>query len=206
MQLNSNSHVYYLPLVFTDKSVRTITCWLPIKKNSRKDVDEYAFRTSQSTRGGYYQMNGGVDVHVHMHEAHKPGTVMENNARYHVSHLCHHWWCCNPQHLHKEPDWVNIFRKGCTLDCDGGHCDCSSVTHPRFASHPIPPCIWYNSLSIKRNPSLFIDEESTMGLIYVIFNKMRKTFPSKKKAKKEPSEIFKSAQELYSTIVLIVDN
>lgn len=43
---------------------------------------------------------------------------------FHVSHLCHHPDCSNPDHLVKEPEWLNILRKRCP---GGKACACPRV-------------------------------------------------------------------------------
>jgi hypothetical protein len=146
--------IFIVPIRFSHKKSE-IFCWLPLmdkeptNKKNRSGAN-LAYRTSQKSRGGYYQMNGGVDVHVFMF--HTQNIVDETNWNFHVSHLCHHWWCCNPKHLVKEPDWVNIFRKNCLFK---NGCDCNQLNHPRYPN-VIKQCIWFNAK--EPNHIQFLDE------------------------------------------------
>lgn len=129
-----------------------ITCWLPLKSSEPpnkkvKTGKELVLRARQASRGGYYQMNQGEDVHVHMYNSEFGKEPNDARWSYHYSHLCHHWWCCNPQHLRREPDWVNIFRKSDDMDDSGRSysCQCPLLSHPMYNDGTIPKCIWYNS-------------------------------------------------------------
>jgi len=132
---------------------KKITCWLPLKNGepSNKKIKTgtgLEIRIPQVSRGNYYQSNGGESVHVLMHKRARGEPVMslDDIWAYHYSHLCHNWWCCNPDHIEREPDWVNILRKSDTgVD---NNCICVKVSHPLLVNKP-KPCIWFNSKTRK---------------------------------------------------------
>ncbi len=138
--------VYVLPIHYLSDD-HSITCWLPLKeiepKNKKDRQGLLGLRTAQSKRGNYYQMNGGKSVHVYMYEK-RVGSLVEHSSKwnYHVSHRCHHWWCCNPAHLVYEPEWVNQLRKGCTFDSQ--NCNCDQANHPDLVEQLVK-CIWFSS-------------------------------------------------------------
>ncbi|MHB1267886.1 MAG: hypothetical protein ACYCY2_09850 [Acidithiobacillus ferriphilus] len=143
----------------------TITCWLPLNNTepankATKLGNKLKYRLAQQGRGGYYQLNGGESVHVYFCRQRLPNKeIPQDRWAYHMSHLCHHWWCCNPDHVVCEPDWVNIFRKRCVLNESG--CDCSDLHHPRYGT-PFQQCIWYNSHTMTAqhmNEVDFLDED-----------------------------------------------
>jgi len=144
--IQQQNSIYYIDIRYSGhQTLPNIDCWLPLKdmepvNKKHKTGNSLAFRTPQGDRGGYFQMSNGSDVHVYMYNQNAPVVHVVQNMIHHISHLCHHWWCCNPAHLVREPEWVNIFRKSCLLN-HGGNCDCSSLNHPRYTT-PIPPCIW----------------------------------------------------------------
>lgn len=147
--IQQQNGIFYIDIQYNNHPTliqQNIRCWLPLKdleppNKKSHNFNKLSFRTAQRSRGGYYQMNGGTDVHVHMYKANNPQVETVLNMDYHVSHLCHHWWCCNPAHLVNEPAWVNMFRKTCLLN-HGGECDCNLLCHPRYKDQNIPKCIW----------------------------------------------------------------
>jgi len=89
-------------------------------------------------------MNNGKDVHVYMYESKNKQNPNDPRWAYNYSHLCHHWWCCNPEHIIREPDWLNIFRKSDCIENGVYQCRCTDIQHPLFVDLPIRKCIWYN--------------------------------------------------------------
>lgn len=60
-----------------------------------------------------------------------------------VSHLCHFAPCCNPLHLVREHQWVNLARNYCGLD---GTCDCGRL----------PKCVrTYQASNVDRSFTMF---------------------------------------------------
>lgn len=51
----------------------------------------------------------------------------------HVSHLCHNPRCCNPDHLVREPAWVNILRMSCQATTKK-ECHCLDALAPAIAA------------------------------------------------------------------------
>lgn len=126
---------------------RNCSCRLPLNEpeppNKRRKTGYVSLKKRQNSRGGYYQINGGKSTHVYTYEQYYNGlnkAYGDDIQDYHVSHLCHHWWCCNPEHLIYEPAFVNIARKECRLN--RGKCSCKAVTHPMLTRKP-QKCIWY---------------------------------------------------------------
>lgn len=138
--------VYVLPIRYSSGN-HSITCWLPLKetepKNKKDPQGLLGLRKKQPGRGNYYQMNGGESVHVYMYEK-SVGSLVKHSSKwnYHVSHRCHHWWCCNPAHLIYEPEWVNQLRKGCKFD--SLNCNCDKANHPDLIEGLLS-CIWFPS-------------------------------------------------------------
>lgn len=58
----------------------------------------------------------------------------------HISHLCHDPRCCNPEHLHREPAWINILRKTCVAR-QPADCQCNQALSPYFRNKT-PPCVF----------------------------------------------------------------
>lgn len=56
---------------------------------------------------------------------------------YHVSHLCHNATCFNPEHLCEELPKDNERRKGCPVEIDCPHEDCTLMI--KLCQHT-PPC------------------------------------------------------------------
>jgi hypothetical protein len=138
---------YVLKIPFQENQ-HSIECWLPLTNNEpsnkkNKTGSKLKFRKIQNSRGKYYQMNGGDSTHVYFYKQKWGDLKTDGRWNYHVSHLCHHWWCCNPDHLVYEPEWVNQLRKCC---CATYHinCDCDEAYHPQF-NDQLYKCIWYTS-------------------------------------------------------------
>lgn len=148
---------------------RMITCWLPLKNNEApnkktKTCDQLKMRKKQMGRGGYYQVNGGKSVHVYFLESSLNIKLESNDSQWslHVSHRCHHWWCCNPEHLVQEPDWVNLMRKKCILS-DKKECNCDYAFHPAF-NHTLKKCIWYTPATITKLGKKCLDESFLINM------------------------------------------
>lgn len=156
--------IYAIPIRFENQQTNTtIECWLPLtnkepanKKN--KTGNNLTLRKTQPDRGGYYGTNQGDSLHVAVYK--KAGLWKDDSSwEYHVSHLCHHWWCCNPYHMIKEPDWVNIFRKNCKAAVNGSKgCDCYKVSHDRLTNN-LARCLWYPASTLSNVNINFLDED-----------------------------------------------
>jgi hypothetical protein len=143
---------YHMTVRFNNPGHNTLQCWLSLKdpqpKNKKDKIEQVQYRAFQPKRG-YYQMGGGLSPHEYYYYQTNPASTPNENPNwiYNVSHLCHHWWCCNPEHLVREPEWVNILRKGCNPFDKG--CKCPRVSHPDLSS-AIQPCLWYTPGALKR--------------------------------------------------------
>lgn len=153
-----------LPLRFKRGS-SDITCLLPLKyvgsSSLEKSTIKVCIRKLQPSRGKYFQLSGGRSLHVVMHQEYMIAEKETESALggawpcMHVSHLCHHWWCCNPNHLVKEPDFVNIMRKSCPspvrldMSLDFVGCQCTDLRHPKLSSAP-KSCLWYTQAKVKK--------------------------------------------------------
>lgn len=150
---------------------RDIICWFPLcrsEPSNKKSAQGYVVpRKKQDSRGGYFQVgkkrSEGNSLHVYYYKKSKGLTEMPPyNQEYgeyshHVSHLCHHWWCVNPEHIVHEPGWINQGRK----DCAGvDECVCDTFYHCSLANPP-KKCLWYNK---KANGKETLDEEFIHGM------------------------------------------
>ncbi len=159
---------FILPIRFSDGN-RSVTCWLPLTNkepaNKKKKIgDNLELRKRQDERGGYYQLNGGKSIHVHCLERKLEVEKLPVNDRWnmHVSHKCHHWWCCNPEHLVQEPEWVNQMRKNCIL-CNDKDCNCDEASHPDL-SMALEKCVWYTPAVTKKLKKQYLDESFLVNM------------------------------------------
>lgn len=143
--------LYFVPILLKAKD-KTIECWLPLKdkeplNKQHKTNSRWSVRKSQPSRGFYYQKNKGLSLHVYIYNT--CNNIPEDDPRwtYNVFHLCHHWWCCRPSHLAKEPAWVNIMRMCCKFP----QCNCDLVSHPDLKCH-LKLCLWFPSKAMSLNP------------------------------------------------------
>ena len=151
-----------------------VDCWFPLKytEPATKKKDKCGWigaRKIQKSRGGYWQAGTGKSLHEEYYAKkweNKDSPLYEiekvQGWNYHVSHLCHHWWCCNPDHLVREPEWINQMRKGCSCSLYSD-CTCHQVWHP-LLSQEIIPCIWYTPRNLQ---NLQIDESNLIDINFV---------------------------------------
>lgn len=139
-------------------------CLLPLKYVGGSSIEKSPImvcpRKPQPSRGKYFQTNEGFSVHVDIYKKYMAAEQRTTAAlggawtSNHVSHLCHHWWCCNPEHLVEEPDFVNIMRKSCPSprwsfdDILRADCQCVDLVHPKLIGAP-SPCLWYTPAKVK---------------------------------------------------------
>ena len=76
------------------------------------------------------------------------------------SHLCHNWWCINPEHIVKEPSWINNMRSCCIHKT----CKCDMVSHPDLVLK-CPKCIFYSRL-LRNNILDKLDKEAFLEVYY----------------------------------------
>lgn len=181
---------YILPIRFKTEN-KTITCWLPLtnmepKNKKIKHGNKLTVRKTQKSRGNYYGTNTGDSFHVFAYKQENLWKDKNDGFHYHISHLCHHWWCCRSLHLVQEPAWVNIFRKDCTATVDGKMpCDCTELRHERF-KEKIKPCIWFPDSTLK-NVNTFLDVQFLKDII-----------------NKNASRFKNSADDVYNEIISVL--
>jgi len=159
VRLYGESH---LPVHFTYEEYE-LECWLPLKStepaNKTNKSGLVGMRTPQDDRGGYFQMgrlsSPGLSAHVYYFSKAKDEaapaaapTPPDEYFEYHVSHRCHHWWCCRPLHTLLEPDWANIRRGSCKGF--GALCECWKLIDQSH-SHTSAPCVWFAPRFLTKN-------------------------------------------------------
>lgn len=162
IQFSKQANEFHITIQYELPDTTSIECWLPLKQAAGRLLN----RTSDSSGRLYYQIGKsgyeGYSTHEYYYElAGGSWDKAVPSMDYHLSHLCHHWWCCNPSHLVYEPNWVNIMRQTCTISVDymdGGltACSCTRTTHPDFEIQPCiwPPLRWFQKHHISRRSCL----------------------------------------------------
>lgn len=149
------------------KDGHEITCWIPVVSSEPSNVKtrKGLWHFPSEGKDGYFQTNKSYRHHITNLAKYK-GSHFETQ----YSHLCHHWWCCNPDHIAVEPQWVNMMRLDCTFmedvtiivteekerikrrsEVSRIICECGSVTHNLFEKYTIYPCLWPNFKFFKNN-------------------------------------------------------
>lgn len=153
--------VLAVPIVYHNMSNNTIlgmrdsnfdfdVCHLPLRNKepaSKKiPVGKWGLRVKPKQSDGYFQFGNEAVPGQRIHSAlwFSAHSTVKKVPTWHISHLCHNWWCCNPRHATYEPDWVNIMRKHCPFVPSEVACTCVSVKHASLRGR-IPPCLFMNA-------------------------------------------------------------
>lgn len=147
-----------IPVVYHNMSAGAITpipgasaaCHLPLRDmepaSKKAKVGKWGLRVKPNAVDGYFQYGTGASKGQRIHSAvwFDANPTVPKIASWHISHLCHNWWCCNPAHATYEPDWINIMRKHCPFVPGLVACTCASLEHTSI-DWQIPHCLFMNA-------------------------------------------------------------